>query len=178
MPSTASRKPGSRVGCIVRRACAAGVILVLGASLAGCSGSTPGPAAAATQKETSAPAPASTPTARPEPEPTLNPQASAAANLPYFDFLARKVVAAHPAAGGRLFIDALVAGGFDKARMEVTFDRTNADLAADSIMFSVRFNGECLIGQNGPATRGYHSMVAHPLGSGTCLVGRTRQIDW
>ncbi|HZK59969.1 MAG TPA: hypothetical protein VFC59_08935, partial [Cryobacterium sp.] len=118
MPSTASRKSGSRLGCIVRRAGAAGVILVLGASLAGCSRSTPGPAAAATRKET--PTPASTPTATPEPEPTLNSQASATANLPYFDFLARKVVAAHPAAGGRLFIDALVAGGFDKARMEVT----------------------------------------------------------
>jgi hypothetical protein len=174
VPSAASRKSGSRVGCIVRRAAAAGVILVLGASLAGCSGPTPGPAAAATQKETPTP----TPTTTPEPEPTLNPQTSAAANLAYFDFLSRKVVAAHPVAGGQRVDEQPPAGGFDKARMQVTFDRTKADLAADSIMFSVRFNGECLIGQNGPATRGYHSMVAHPLGSGTCLVGRTRQIDW
>lgn len=172
MPSTASRKPRSRVGRIGRGVCAAGAILVLGASLAGCSGSTPGPSIAATQKATP------TPTATPEPDPTLNPQLSAAGNLAYFDFLARKVVAAHPDAGGRLFIDALVAGGFDKSQMEVTFDRTNADLAADSILFSVRFNDECLIGQNGPATRGYHSMVAPMLGSATCLVGRTRQIDW
>ena len=62
--------------------------------------------------------------------------------------------------------------------MEVTFDRTQADLAADSIQFSVRVHGECLIGQNGPAAGGYHSIVADVLGSDTCLVGSTRQIDW
>ena len=47
-----------------------------------------------------------------------------------------------------------MADGFDKAQTEVTFDETSAALAADSIQFAVRFDGECLIGQNGPATGG------------------------
>jgi len=84
---------------------------------------------------------------------------------------------ADAAAGGRDFIDALIAGGFDRSELEVTFDRTQTDLAADSIQFSVRVHGECLIGQNGPAVGGYHSVVADVLGSGRCLVGSTRQID-
>lgn len=62
--------------------------------------------------------------------------------------------------------------------MEVTFDRTAVDLEADSIQFSVRLHGECLIGQVGPDGDGYHSIVAPLLGSGTCLIGATRQIDW
>lgn len=177
MPSTASRQShrgrtnSGRSGLIIR---AAGGILVLGAGLAGCAGSPAGPTSAAAPVSTPTPSP----TATAAPVPTLAPQLSAAANLPYFNLLARTVLAAHPDAGGRPFIDALVAGGFDKKAMEVTFDRTNADLAADTIEFSVKFDGECLIGQTGPASHGYHSMVAHTLGSGTCLVGRTRQIDW
>jgi hypothetical protein len=62
--------------------------------------------------------------------------------------------------------------------MEVTFDATAADLAADSIQFAVRFKGECLIGQAGPASGGYHSVIAAQLATGRCLVGSTRQIDW
>ncbi|TFC83996.1 hypothetical protein E3T23_01250 [Cryobacterium cheniae] len=119
-----------------------------------------------------------TPSATPAPAPVLQPEKDATANLAYFDSVATAVVAADGAAGGQAFVDALVAAGFDKAQMEVTFDETNVDLAADSIQFSVRFNGQCLIGQNGPATGGYHSAVTAILASGTCLVGATRQIDW
>jgi hypothetical protein len=99
---------------------------------------------------------------------------TAADNLAYFDSVASAVTAID----GRSFIDALTAAGFDKTQMEVTFDRTKADLAADTIQFAVRFNGECLLGQNGLASGGYHSAVTSPLASGTCLVGATRSIDW
>ena len=119
-----------------------------------------------------------TPSATPAPAPELQPEKDAAANLAYFDTIATAVVAADGNAGGREFVDALAAAGFDRTQMEVTFDTTNVDLAADSIQFSVRFNGECLIGQNGPATGGYHSTATAILASGTCLVGATRQIDW
>ena len=44
--------------------------------------------------------------------------------------------------------------------MQVTSDRTTVDLPADSVQFSVRFDGECLIGQYGPASGGYHGAVA------------------
>lgn len=108
----------------------------------------------------------------------LLPDQDATANLPYFDSLATAVVAADANAGGQAFVDALVAGGFDKAQMEVTFDKTNVNLTADSIQFAVRFNGECLIGQNGPATGGYHSTATSLLATQTCLAGATRQIDW
>lgn len=104
----------------------------------------------------------------------LQPQASATKNQAYFDLIASAVTAID----GRSYVDALTAAGFDKAQMEVTFDRTETGLAADTIQFAVRFNGECLLGQNGPASGGYHSAVTAPLASGTCLVGTTRSIDW
>ncbi len=164
---------GRCTGFIVGVASAA---VVLGVGLVGCTSSVAQPTASVTPSETPTAIP--TPTQTAEPVPTLRPQLSASANLAYFDFIASGVLAANPAADGRSFIDALVVGGFDKTQMEVTFDRTVIDLAADSIQFAVRFNGKCLIGQYGPASGGYHSTVAPILGTGTCLVGSTRQIDW
>ncbi|HSP74739.1 MAG TPA: hypothetical protein VLO31_00810 [Cryobacterium sp.] len=165
---TRSRRTGIRFG---RTGSALLLGLAVGVSLAACSA-----APVATPPATASATP--TPSATAAPAPVLQPEKDAAANLAYFDSVATAVVAADGAAGGQAFVDALVAAGFDKAQMEVTFDRTNIDLAADSIQFSVRFNGECLIGQNGPATGGYHSTVTTILASGTCLVGATRQIDW
>lgn len=153
---------------------AVSLAVVLGVVLSGCAGS-PAPVAS---PSSAVPVPTAAPTAVPEPDPTLKPQLAASENLAYFDFLSKGALATNPSADGKAFIDALVAGGFDKAQMEVTFDRTAADLAADSIQFSVRFNDECLIGQNGPASGGYQSMVAPVLGTGKCLVGATRPIDW
>ena len=168
MPRRTGVNPeGRRASFIV---CAFGAAMVLSVSLAGCVGSTPQPA----PSEMST----ATPTVTPRPDPTLQPELSATVNLVYFDFIAAGVLKANPAADGKAFIDALVAGGFDKTQMEVTFDQTAVELAADSIQFSVRFNEQCLIGQNGPATDGYQSTVAPILGTGTCLVGSTRQIDW
>lgn len=132
------------------------------------------------------------PTAAPEPRPmptgsaappsavvlTLRPELSAGENVAYFDSVNLGVVAANPEAGGRDFIDALVNAGFDKSQMEVTADRTTVDLQADSVQFAVLFQGECLVGQYGPASGGYHSAVRAALGTGGCLVGQTRPIDW
>ena len=52
------------------------------------------------------------------------------------------------------------------------------DLQADSVQFAVLFDDECLVGQYGPASGGYHSAVRPALGTGGCLVGETRPIDW
>lgn len=146
--------------------------------LAGCSSiqeRTPTPAG--TARPTSAtPTPAAV--ATPKPAPTFRPELPASKNHDYFDRIAAGVHAADREAGGAAFIDALAAGGFDRSQMEVTFDRTAVDLEADSIQFSVRVHGECLIGQVGPGRDGYHSIVAPVLGTGTCLIGATRQIDW
>ena len=79
---------------------------------------------------------------------------------------------------GRAYIDALVAGGFDKAAMQVTRDESTVGNPAESIQFSVLWKGECLIGQVGPATGDPVTVVARALEGGACLVGNTRPIDW
>lgn len=109
--------------------------------------------------------------------PVLQPDGSAQDNLAYFDFVNRRLLAAKPKAKGRDFIDALVAAGFAKKNMQVTPDTTTIGLVAQSIQFSVKLNGGCLIGQNGADT-GYQSVVAPVLTTGTCLVGETRTIHW
>ena len=146
----------------------AGAALMIG--LAGCSSASPEPTRSAT--------PTAEPTEAPPPPPVFSPDLSASENLAYFDSVNQAVVAADPNAGGRAFIDALVAGGFDKAAMQVTADRTTIDDPADSVQFSVAFQGECLVGQYGPKSGGYHGAVRPMLGTGACLVGQTRPIDW
>ena len=169
-----SRRTGGVVSARV-----VGLVLILGFSLTACTGGPVEPAISGTASSSSAAAePAPEPTATPALDPTLLPAGTAADNLVYFNFLAAAVTKANPSADGRAYIDALVAGGFDRAEMEVTFDRTQADLAADAVQFSVRFAGECLIGQIGPASDGFHSVVAPILSTGLCLVGATRQRDW
>ncbi|GGI47226.1 hypothetical protein BCL57_001926 [Agromyces flavus] len=110
--------------------------------------------------------------------PALRPQGSATDNLPYFDAINRAAIAADAGAGGRDFVDALIAAGFEKSAMQVTADATTIGDPADSIQFSVRFAGECLVGQYGPKSDGYHSAVRPALGTGDCLIGQTRPIDW
>jgi hypothetical protein len=147
--------------------------LTVAVALTGCTGATPGatvtPSPAASHS-TSQP----TATATPAPSaPQLLPHASATANLPYFNYVNEKVLAANPSAVGADFINALVAAGFLKADMQVTADRTTINLPAGSIQFSVRFRGECLIGQNGAGSGGYTSEVSGMLSTGNCLVGQT-----
>lgn len=149
----------------------AGVAMLFG--LTACTFGDPQPTAPATARPTPSSPGTATPTA-----PEFKPELSASENLAYFDWVNGGVVAANASAGGRDFIDALVAAGFDKAQMQVTSDTTTEGKPADSVQFSVAFQGECLIGQYGPASGGYHGAVRPPLGTGACLVGQTRPIDW
>ncbi len=83
------------------------------------------------------------------------------------------------AASGRAYIDALVAAGFDKSAMQVTEDTTTIGDPAESIQFSVLWHdGECLVGQVGPATGAPVVAVLPAVGDGRCLIGDTRPIDW
>ena len=156
-----------------RRATTWAACLVLGLGLAGCSAA-PVDRAEPTPTESAVASPTPTEAA----PPALVPEGTATENLPYFDSVITAALAADPNVAGRSYIDALVAAGFDKTMMEVTADTTTKGEPADSIQFSVSIAGECLIGQNGPSTGGYHSVVAPLLATGTCLVGATRQIDW
>lgn len=153
-----------------------GLLVVAAIALTGCT--TPAPAASPSPSPTPSASGTATPTPTAPASPELKPKLSAEENHAFFDQVNTQVIAANASAGGRDMIDALVAAGFDRAAMQVTPDRTAVDLAADSVQWSVLFNGECLIGQYGPASGGYHSEVVAPTGQGTCLLGQTRSIDW
>ncbi len=174
MPSESPtpRRAGRRVSLCLFSAAAASLIL----ALAACTPAMPTPIVPTPTVPPTAPA-APSQTEAPAAELALLPDGSASDNLGYFDSIAAAVLATNPSAGGEAFINALVAGGFTKADMEVSFDRTSVDLAADSVPWAIRFNGECLLGQFGPSSGGYHSAVTPILSTGSCLLGATRPID-
>lgn len=121
------------------------------------------------------------PSASPSPSaaPTLDPDGTAADNLPLFTAVTRRVQASDDRGHGRAYIDALVDAGFAKERMQVTSDLTTVGRAAESIQFSVAWGDEeCLIGQVGPSTGDPVTEVMPQLAEGRCLVGETRTIDW
>ncbi|MBC7402856.1 MAG: hypothetical protein H7279_06740 [Microbacteriaceae bacterium] len=161
---------------------------VLGVSLAGCSAIAPVPSVAATPDGAGSDA-ASPAASRPAaPDSTVTPATvasflpggTAQANRAWFDAVNTKLFAANGAANGgangRAIIDSLVAAGFEKAAMQVTPDKTSINGGVDSILFSVKIGGSCLLGQHGGG--GYSSAVEAALNSGLCLVGKTRAIDW
>lgn len=140
--------------------------------LAGCvsEGEMPVP----TYSPSSSPSPS--PTATPEPDPEYRADGTAAQNQRFFDHVNGQYQASNGMGSGQTIVDNLVAQGFDKAAMEVTYDSTAIGLVADSIIVSVRIGEECLIGQFSAAA--YSGIRAPVLGTGRCLVGDTRPIDW
>ncbi len=155
----------------VRAALAAGCIAVV-LLLTGCVATAPAP----TKSTGSSARPSAAPSATPSAAPTLAPEGTAQQNRAYFDVVNERLFATNSGATGRAIIDNLVAAGFTKADMQVTPDKTSINGTVDSILFSVRFGGECLLGQHGGD--GYSSSVQAALAGGTCIVGRTRPIDW
>ncbi|TDN92742.1 hypothetical protein EV279_2271 [Microbacterium sp. BK668] len=150
--------------------------------LTGCSEGQPtgptGSSAVTPSTATATADPSVVPTETAAPPPALRPEGTAADNLPYFASIVNAVWAGPDRASGRAYVDALAAGGFDKAAMQVTNDESTVGNAAESIQFSVLWAGECLIGQVGPATGDPVATVLPVVGDETCLLGRTRPIDW
>ncbi len=110
-------------------------------------------------------------------EPTFDPNGGAEANKAFFDATLKGMLADNDKASSHDFVDTLVDAGFDKSQMEVTFDKTTIDLDTDYIIVSVKMpDDQCLIGQRG--SKGYASMVAEPMSTGKCLIGKTQDIDW
>lgn len=99
-------------------------------------------------------------------------------NLPLFAQVVTSVWSGPDNASGRAYIDALTAVGFDKTAMQVTNDTSTVGNRAESLMFSVLWQGECLVGQVGPATGDPVAVVVPALAEGGCLIGTTRSIDW
>lgn len=133
----------------------------------------------------SAPAPNPTPTVSPTGTDEPNkieyfvPGGTAEQNKPFFDYTNRQTIAlTKGSTNGQSFIDGLVAGGFDRAAMQLTPDTTAANLKADSIQFSVQIGEQCLIGQWGDGSQGYKSEIAPVIPGIGCLIGQTRPIDW
>ncbi len=142
------------------------VALVAALALAGCSSEEAQPPAettAAAEPTQAAPA-------------AFMPGGTASDNKPIFDETNLQTIATNGSASSVEFVDALSGIGFDKAAMEVTFDRTNVDLEADYIIVSVKIGEECLVGQRGP--RGYTSDIVAPVSTGKCLIGLTQPITW
>lgn len=143
------------------------VFATMAVALAGCVPAAPAPTKTAAATRSASPTPAA---------PTIDLVGTAGQNQAYFDAVNQKFIAVGGDLSGRPFIDELVKAGYPKTNMEVTPDRTSVNLAADNIQFSIRFGTTCLIGQYGNI--GYSSTVTKVLGTGRCLVGTTRPIDW
>lgn len=146
----------------------AGLALIVLLSLAGC-------AVVPMPVPTAEPAPSRTPGAIVT-DPVLRPGATAAANQQFFDLVGQQYQTSNGMGTSRSLVDYLVEKGFEKADLEVTPDTTAINVAADSIVVSVRIKGECLIGQFSASA--YSSTIAPLLGTGKCLIGRTLPIDW
>ena len=118
--------------------------------------------------------PTKTPEVTPSATPTIDPD-SPEARLELFDETNEATVASGKI-GGRDFIDALVAAGFDKTAMQLTPDKTAVGLDADNIQFSVKLDDVCLVAQFGNI--GYHSAILPTIDVAGCLIGTTRPINW
>lgn len=111
-------------------------------------------------------------------EPVLLSEGTASENLPFFTSVIDRVWASEDRGSGRAYVDALVAGGFDKSTMQVTKDLSTVGNAAESMQVSTIWAGECLVGQFGSATGDPFSSVQATLPGEVCLLGNTRPIDW
>ena len=163
---------------MTRRIVVASVALAAAVMLTGCVAQPEPPAPAPTQaspRPSASPQPSSSPLSPAEEGEPAEPGSAEEAKS-RFDAALQTLIAATPDPNGRAVIDALAGAGFDKTSMEVTPDATAIGLDADSIQFSVRVGEECVVGQSGNV--GYHSAVLPVLATGTCLVGKTRTIDW
>jgi hypothetical protein len=158
-------RPAHRTGRAIALTLAAAV------ALSGCAAATPEPTPTSTGAAPSTPQPQATPAG-----PILRPGKSAAANRQLFDLINNEYSDTQGQGAGRSIVDNLVDNGFRKQDIEVTPDQTTVGLAADSIVVAVRIKGECLLGQFTPSN--YVSSIEPLLGTGGCLVGKTRTIDW
>jgi hypothetical protein len=149
------------------------VLVALGAGVAVILANAAGSSTATSPATQTATPRATPPTATPAPLTRYDPTASMTDNFALFNRTATTTIAATPNPGGRTFIAALAAVGFDEARMQLTADRTSVGLDAPSILFSVQVARSCFIGQFTPSTREYSNQMADPISTGSCLIGGT-----
>ncbi|PPG89616.1 hypothetical protein C5C39_11275 [Rathayibacter sp. AY1F3] len=153
---------------------AARIALVLGGlavCLSGCtSPSAPDPVVSSSAAEAPTPAESAAPVA-------FVPGGTTEQNLPVFEQTLRAAAEPDPEVSGSSVVDALVAAGFSRGSMQLTADETSVGLDADSVQVSVKLGESCLIGQYGPKSGGVRAVIAAPIATGACLVGRTVPIQ-
>ncbi len=150
-----------------RRAAAACALAIAGlVVLAGCT--TPDPMPTPSTSAPSSPRPTPTPTVAPKP--VLD--GTAEQNHEFFDYTNKQLIDSGTTLNGAAFIANLEAQGYLRAAMEVTPDTTAIGVAADNIVFSIRFADACLLGQWGNI--GYTSVVTAIPSTGRCIIGTPR----
>jgi hypothetical protein len=123
--------------------------------------------------------PSSTPTAPATEVPALSTWDEAAgveANRVLVDTTLQAVMEADGEPGGRELVDALEGVGVPRESLEVTADATAIGRAVDTVQVAARVGESCVVGQVQAGQ--YRSAVTDLLGTGRCLVGITRAIDW
>ena len=150
------------------------VVVVLVAGLSGCtlSSSSPSQSSPSTTSATGAAAPSGAGSSTP----TTGASTAAERRLAEFDKAAKAAISRYGHPTGAQFIAAEVEAGFDQSLMQVTGDRTSANLTPGSILFSALVGDTCLIGQFGDEVDGYHSTTARPIATGQCLIGDTAPV--
>jgi hypothetical protein len=100
---------------------------------------------------------------------------TAGQNRPYVEFVMDRLITISPEMTSLEIADTLEAAGFARSTLQVTDYATRVGSRADSILFSILIDGECLLGQvaDGAVT----TTVSDVLGTGKCLVGRTASLD-
>ncbi len=147
-----------------------GTVIAVAIALSGCVAGPAAPVPTPTASR-STPTPTPTPTADPE----LVPGGTAGQNRPFVELIIGRLVASNPQPASLEIVDTLVAGGFDRATMQVSEDTTRVGSRADSILFSILIEGQCLLGQ--VADGAVATSLGDVLGTGRCLVGRTVSLD-
>lgn len=117
---------------------------------------------------------------QPPPDPEFFPDGSAEDNWPYFAHVLSEFAEGEAEVDGENVVNALADSGFDADAMQVSFDRTETGLVADSIFVSVRIGKSCLVGQIVTGDREAVAEVMPAVGPerDICLIGETRAIDW
>jgi hypothetical protein len=98
-------------------------------------------------------------------------------DLEAFDAINRETVASIGDPSGADLTRALIAGGVDRAGLEITADITTADKRADAVFVAVSVGDSCLVGQYRHKASGedgdprYLGSVVAPLATGRCLIG-------
>jgi hypothetical protein len=154
------------------RIAAATAVVAAVAALAGCMPAAPiaTPSASATPTTSASVDPFG-------PEPDMVVGGTAIENKALFDWALGKASLVASPDPGRVLLDSLVVVGFDKTAMQLTPSTSGTGQPADQIVVSVQIGTSCLIGQR-MLDASYTSTVESALGSGGCLIGDNRKIDW